>query len=213
MNPSVLVRTLGLQDYQSTWQAMQTFTENRIDNTCDEIWLLEHPPVFTQGHAGKAEHILNPLNIPVVATDRGGQVTYHGPGQLIAYLLTDLRRAQLTIRDFVCMIENAVIDCLKEKGIEAHPRRDAPGVYVKDAKIASLGLRVKRGCSYHGLALNVAMDLTPFSQINPCGMKNLSMTQVSVFEPKATVSEIGQRWLHYFTQQMRYNPSYDNTKS
>ncbi len=207
------IRLLGSQNYTSTWQAMQTFTQNRHADTIDEIWLLEHPPVFTQGQAGKAEHILNAADIPIVACDRGGQVTYHGPGQLVAYLLVDLRRAHMTIRDFVCAIENAVIDCLKEWDITAQGRRDAPGVYVNDAKIASLGLRVKRGCSYHGLALNVDMDLSPFSRINPCGMKNLSMTQVSEFKPGISVADVGPRWLHYFSQQMRYNLTYDNTSS
>lgn len=210
MSLSCRIRQLGRQDYQKTWQLMQTFTQERTKETVDEIWLLEHDAVFTQGQAGKPEHILNPHNIPVIATDRGGQVTYHGPGQLVAYLLIDLRRLNFTVRDFVCQIENAIIACLKEKNIDAHGRRDAPGVYVGDAKIASLGLRVKRGCSYHGLAFNVAMDLAPFSWINPCGMKNLPMTQVSEFDNSATVSHIADRWLHHFTKLMRYTPTYDN---
>lgn len=186
----VHIRSLGCQDYQTTWERMQLFTQERDTNTPDEIWLLEHPPVFTQGQAGKPEHILNAGDIPIVQSDRGGQVTYHGPGQLVAYTLIDLRRKNFTIRALVNALENAVIDLLNDYGITAQARCDAPGVYVDDAKICSLGLRVKRGCSYHGLALNVAMDLQPFQRINPCGFAKMSMTQLSDAIPKITLAEV-----------------------
>jgi lipoyl(octanoyl) transferase len=166
---------------------MRAFTQARTDETPDEVWLLEHPPVFTQGQAGKAEHVLNPGDIPVIQTDRGGQVTYHGPGQIVGYVLLDLHRAGYGIRSLVSRIENAMIDVLAGYGIKAASRQDAPGVYVdrvfdgapEQRKIASLGLRVRRGCSYHGMALNVNMDLEPFSRINPCGYQGLRMTQVA----------------------------------
>lgn len=175
---ALLVRELGVCDYQTTWDAMRRFTDERSAETPDEIWILEHLPVFTQGQAGKAEHILNPGQIPVVQADRGGQVTYHGPGQLVAYLLVDLERRHWGVRDLVDAIEQALIACLAAYGVEAEARRDAPGVYVDGAKIASLGLRVRRGCSYHGLALNVDIDLEPFSRINPCGLVGQSMTRL-----------------------------------
>lgn len=158
---------------------MRRFTDARTPETRDEIWLLEHDPVYTQGMKGLSAHLLDPRDIPVVQSDRGGQVTYHGPGQLVIYPLLDLRRLRLGPRGLVMRLENAVIDCLDGYGIRAHARREAPGVYVNDDKIASLGLRVRRGCSYHGLALNVAMDLEPFTRINPCGYTGLRMTQVS----------------------------------
>jgi lipoyl(octanoyl) transferase len=166
-------------DYAQTWAEMRAFTDARTHASDDELWLLQHPPVFTLGQAGRPEHILAPGAIPVVQTDRGGQVTYHGPGQLIAYLLLDLRRAGLGVKGLVHLLEQAVIDLLAEVGIEAQARPDAPGVYVAGAKIASLGLRVRRGCSYHGLALNVDMDLGPFSRINPCGYPGLAVTQLA----------------------------------
>lgn len=177
--PPPRVRALGRQPYARTWEAMRRFTEVRTPDTRDEIWLLEHDPVFTQGMKGLAEHVLDPGSIPVVQSDRGGQVTYHGPGQLVVYALLDLRRLHLGPRGLVTRLENAVIDYLADYGIRAHARRDAPGVYVDHDKIASLGLRVRRGCSYHGLALNVAMDMSPFERINPCGYAGLHMTQVS----------------------------------
>lgn len=158
---------------------MQRFTEDRVDSGADEVWFTEHEPVFTQGQAGKAEHLLAPGDIPVVQTDRGGQVTYHGPGQIVAYLMFDLRRMGLSVRDLVSGIEEAVVRLLADHGIEGAPRRDAPGVYVGNAKIAALGLRVRRGCSYHGLALNVQMDLEPFSRINPCGLLGMQVTQLA----------------------------------
>ena len=174
----MLIRRLGIEDYLTSWKAMQDFTDSRGPDTDDELWLLQHPPVFTQGQAGKSEHLLMPGDIPVLQTDRGGQVTYHGPGQWIVYLLLDLRRHKLGIRDLVDLIEQSVVAVLEHLGIEASPRRDAPGVYVDNAKIASLGLRVRRGCSYHGLALNVDMDLEPFSRINPCGYEGLQVTTI-----------------------------------
>lgn len=177
--PELIVRDLGLQPYLPVWRAMQHFTDTRTPDSPDEIWLLEHEPVFTQGQAGKAEHLLLPGNIPVVQADRGGQVTYHGPGQFIAYVLIDVRRAAIGVRDLVTALETSLVALLAEYGVSAHARPDAPGVYVGTAKIASLGLRIRRGCSFHGLALNVDVDLEPFSRINPCGYAGLAMTRLS----------------------------------
>lgn len=186
----LLIKQLPTQDYADTWAAMKTFTQERTADTADELWLCEHNPVFTQGLAGKPEHLLNPNGIPVIQSDRGGQITYHGPGQLMAYTLFDLKRLQLNTRDFVIALENTVINLLAAFNIIAAGKRDAPGVYVNDAKICSIGLRVKRHCAYHGLALNVNMDLAPFQCINPCGYENLQMTQVTAFVPNITTSEI-----------------------
>jgi lipoyl(octanoyl) transferase len=166
-------------DYRSIWQAMKAFTASRTRNTSDEIWLLQHWPVYTQGVAGKPEHLLYNPGIPVVSTDRGGQITYHGPGQIIAYLLLDMRRLKLGVRDLVRKMEGAVVDLLNEYRVDACGNEDAPGVYVGGAKIAALGLKIKNGCCYHGLALNVSMDLTPFMAINPCGYAGLRVTQTS----------------------------------
>ncbi len=177
----LIVRDLGTCEYQPVWTAMQKFTDQRGAATEDELWLVEHPPVFTQGQAGKAEHLLDPGDIPVIQVDRGGQVTYHGPGQIVAYPLLDLRRRGIGVRQLVSGIENALIAVLEYSGVEASTRPNAPGVYVKGEKIASLGLRIRRGCSFHGLAFNVAMDLEPFSRINPCGFENLPVTQLSAF--------------------------------
>lgn len=177
MTPPIHIRALGLVDYEPTWRAMQRFTTERTADTVDEIWLLQHPPTYTQGQAGRPEHVLNPGDIPVVKIDRGGQVTYHGPGQIVLYLLLDLRRWRLNVRELVTLMEQAVIDLLAEHGVAAHGRRDAPGVYVGDAKIAALGLKIKNGCCYHGLSFNVDMDLTPFDHINPCGYQGLRVTQ------------------------------------
>jgi len=176
---SVLVRDLGRRAYEPVWHAMQAFTDARDADTEDELWLVEHDPVFTQGQAGKAEHLLAPGDIPVVAVDRGGQVTYHGPGQIVAYPMIDLRRLGIGVRQLVCRIEQAIIDTLEAWNIAAARREGAPGVYVGEAKIAALGLRVRRGCSFHGLAFNIAMDLEPFSRINPCGYRGLAVTQMS----------------------------------
>jgi len=175
---SAVVRHLGRAGYAPTWRAMQAFTEARDEATPDELWFLEHEPVFTQGLNGKAEHVLAPGDIPVVGIDRGGQVTYHGPGQLVMYALVDLRRLRIGVRELVMALENAVVALAAQHGIAAAGRREAPGVYVGERKLASIGLRVRRGCSYHGLALNVDMDLEPFGRINPCGMAGLTMTHL-----------------------------------
>jgi lipoyl(octanoyl) transferase len=172
------VRQLGLVDYLPTWQAMQDFTAQRDDNTADEIWLLQHPPVYTLGQAGKPEHLLNPTQIPVINIDRGGQITYHGPGQIVAYLLIDIKRRGYGVRDLVARMELAIIDLLAAHNIIAQRRENAPGVYVNEAKIAALGLRIKHGCSYHGLALNVDMDMRPYASINPCGYQGMAVTQL-----------------------------------
>jgi lipoyl(octanoyl) transferase len=171
-------RRLGLRDYEATWAAMRQFTDQRDASTTDELWLLEHPPVFTLGQAARPEHILDAGEIPVVKTDRGGQVTYHGPGQLVAYLLLDLKRAGLGVKRLVNLLEQSVIDLLAAYGVIAAARPDAPGVYVDGAKIASVGLRVRQGCSYHGIALNLDLDLAPFARINPCGYPGLRVTRL-----------------------------------
>lgn len=194
MSRSVVVRHLGCVAYEPTWHAMQHFTQNRDADTADEIWLLEHPRVFTQGQAGKAEHVLAAGDIPVVQVDRGGQVTYHGPGQLVAYVLVDVRRAGQGVRDLVTSIENSLVDLLAQYDIAAQAKPDAPGVYVGDKKIASLGLRIRRGCSFHGLALNVDMDLQPFQRINPCGYAGLHMTQLrEETQQPVDMAEVGVR--------------------
>jgi lipoyl(octanoyl) transferase len=178
MTPPVLVRRLGRQPYEPVWRAMQAFTDARGPGTPDELWVLEHDPVFTLGQAGRMEHVLAPGAIPVVPVDRGGQVTYHGPGQIVAYPLFDLRRLGIGVRELVTRIEQAIIDTLETWNIVAQRRDGAPGVYVAEAKVAALGLRVRRGCSFHGLAFNVSMDLEPFHRINPCGYEGLAVTQV-----------------------------------
>ncbi|MBU6211881.1 MAG: lipoyl(octanoyl) transferase LipB [Gammaproteobacteria bacterium] len=183
-----LVRQLGRVPYLSTWQAMQRFTDERTSETPDEIWFLEHDPVFTLGMNADPAHVLVAGNIPVVKVDRGGQVTYHGPGQLVVYPLIDLRRAALGVRDIVTALEQAVILCVARYGIAATTRPKAPGVYVSEAKIASVGIRVRRGASYHGLALNVDMDLEPFQRINPCGYEGLTMTQLSALNGPTDLS-------------------------
>ena len=174
----LLIRDLGLTDYATVFADMKAFTEARSAETPDELWLTEHRPVFTQGQAGKAEHVLAPGDIPVLQSDRGGQVTYHGPGQIVGYLMFDVRRLGISVRDLVTGIETAVVAVLAGYGIRGEPRADAPGVYVDGAKIASLGLRVRRGCSYHGLSLNVDMDLEPFGRINPCGLQGVAVTRM-----------------------------------
>ena len=173
----ILIRQLGLQPYEPVSQAMHEFTDARDEDTLDEIWLVEHHPVFTQGQAGKAEHVLVPGDIPVIQSDRGGQVTYHGPGQQVMYVLLDLKRRKLGVRELVTLLEQTVVNTLAEYSIESHPRADAPGVYVGERKICSLGLRIRKGCSFHGLALNIAMDLTPFLRINPCGYAGMRQWQ------------------------------------
>jgi lipoyl(octanoyl) transferase len=176
---TLTVRRLGSSDYVPVWQAMQRFTDARDENTGDELWLVEHPPVFTQGQAGKAEHILAPGDIPVVQVDRGGQITYHGPGQIVAYPLVDLRRRKIGVRKFVNRIEEAIIGVLRHYGITGERRQGAPGIYVENEKIAALGLRVRRGCSFHGLSFNVDMDLEPFERINPCGYEGLGVVDLA----------------------------------
>ena len=188
-----LVKHLGLVDYQPTWQAMKQFTVQRDAGTRDEIWLLQHPPVYTQGLAGKPEHLLRANDIPVIKIDRGGQITYHGPGQIIAYLLLDMRRWKINVRELVRLMEQAVIDLLAQHGVKAHGREEAPGVYVDDAKIAALGLKIKNGCCYHGLALNVDMNLTPFDYINPCGHAGLRVTQARDAGISAPLAELEQQ--------------------
>jgi lipoyl(octanoyl) transferase len=202
------VRDLGLQPYEPVWQAMSQFTNERDDSTVDELWILEHEPVFTQGQAGKPEHILQVTDIPMVKSDRGGQVTYHGPGQLILYPLINLRRRQLGVRDMVTLLEQLVIQWLAAYRIESYAKADAPGVYIRlggnDAKIASLGLRIRRGCSFHGVSININMDLTPFSYINPCGFQGLEMTQLNALIATRLPSktELVHSITEHFTQQM-----------
>ena len=176
--PTAKVRDLGRQPYEPVWRAMQAFTDARDEATPDELWLVEHDPVFTLGQAGKPEHVLMPGDIPVLHVDRGGQVTYHGPGQIVLYPLLDLRRLKVGVREYVCRIEQAIIDTLGDWNIEAVRREGAPGVYVAGAKIAALGIRVRRGCTFHGLAFNIAMDLSPFQRINPCGFEGLQVTSL-----------------------------------
>jgi len=173
----MIVRPLGCADYEPTWRAMMKFTAERTAETPDELWVVEHPPVFTLGQAGKPEHLLVDTGIPLVKIDRGGQITYHGPGQVVVYLLIDLPRRKLKVRELVGRIEQAVIDCLGEQGVTAERHDGAPGVYVGPAKVAALGLRVRNGCCYHGVSLNVDMDLSPFSAINPCGYAGMAVTQ------------------------------------
>jgi lipoyl(octanoyl) transferase len=187
------IKLLGLADYQPTWEAMRAFTAARTADTPDEIWLVQHPPTYTQGQAGKPEHILNPQGIPVVQIDRGGQVTYHGPGQIVMYLLLDLRRWKINVRDLVRLMEQSVIEVLAQSGVVARGREDAPGVYVGEAKIASLGLKIRNGCCYHGLAFNVEMDLTPFACINPCGYAGLQVTQARDVGVTASLQELEQQ--------------------
>ena len=203
--PELIVRNLGLVEYQPTLEAMRKLTAERDADTPDEIWLLQHPAVFTQGQAGKAKHLLAPGDIPVIQVERGGQVTYHGPGQLVGYLMLDLRRLGLGVRELVSAMERSLVDLLASYGVEAAPKPDAPGVYVDGAKIASLGLRVRRGCSFHGLALNVDMDMQPFQRINPCGYSGLQMVQLSelVSQP-VSIEDVAQRLEQALRQQLGY---------
>ncbi|XBS70918.1 lipoyl(octanoyl) transferase LipB [Acerihabitans sp. KWT182] len=187
---NIIIRRLNLQPYDIVSRAMHEFTDRRDHDTPDEIWLVQHPQVFTQGQAGKAEHILQPGSIPVIQSDRGGQVTYHGPGQQVMYVMLDLKRRKLGVRQLVTLLEDTVVATLGRFDIHARARADAPGVYVDDAKICSLGLRIRKGCSFHGLALNIAMDLSPFLRINPCGYAGLRMTQVSDFVPGVQTDDV-----------------------
>ncbi len=189
---TLIIRQLGRLDYTQVWQAMQSFTDHRGEHDADELWFVEHPPVFTQGQAGKEEHLLMPGDIPVVKVDRGGQVTYHGPGQQVVYFMIDLRRRKIGVRQLVTLIEKGIVAALAEYNIEAYAKADAPGVYVNEKKVASLGLRVRKGCSFHGLALNVNMDLSPFLRINPCGYAGLEMIQTSDLQGPISVEEAGK---------------------
>ncbi len=197
-----VVKRLGQVDYAPTFQAMQDFTAARTTETPDEIWIVEHPPVYTLGQAGKPEHILHDVGIPIVKIDRGGQVTYHGPGQVVIYLLLDLARLRIKVRELVTAIEQAVIDLLANHGVIAERRDGAPGVYVGDAKVAALGLRIRNGCSYHGVSLNVDMDLYPFTAINPCGYAGLKVTQTKDLNIPLTPQEAGEQLSQHLLRQL-----------
>ncbi|GBL03301.1 lipoate-protein ligase B [Glaciecola sp. KUL10] len=198
----VIVRDLGVQEYTPTWQLMQDFTDNRNESVIDEIWLLEHPPIFTQGQAGKAEHILAAGDIPVVQVDRGGQVTYHGPGQLMMYILIDVRRSKLGVRYLVDALEQCIVATLADDNILAYPKKDAPGVYVDEKKVCSVGLRIRKGCSFHGLAFNVNMDLSPFQRINPCGYAGMQMVDSQGLGGIADIKQAGQRVAQHFANAL-----------
>lgn len=204
MNLNLICRDLGVVAYETTWERMKAFTQVRSKEDQDEIWLLEHPSLFTQGQAGKEEHLLAPGDIPVIQVDRGGQVTYHGPGQLVAYVLIDLKRLGIGVRDLVSVLENAIIETLKLNSIEAYAKPDAPGVYVDEKKIASLGLRVRRGCSFHGLALNVGMDLSPFNRINPCGYQGLQMVDMAQLNSQVDFSNVKVQLANQLAEQLGY---------
>jgi lipoyl(octanoyl) transferase len=190
-----VIRRLGLVDYEPVWRRMQHLTDDRGPDTPDELWSLQHPPVFTLGMNADRTHVLAPGDIPVIPIDRGGQVTYHGPGQIVVYVMLDLGRRRLGVRELVVSLEKAVIDTVAGYGVEAYPRRDAPGVYVGDSKLASLGLRIRRDCSYHGLALNVDLDLEPFSRINPCGYEGMAVTRLRDLGVTASLAQIEDRLL------------------
>jgi len=202
---NIIIRQLGRQPYSSVYDAMKTFTEERDEYDADELWFVEHDPVFTQGQAGKAEHILATGDIPVVQADRGGQVTYHGPGQQVVYFLLDIKRRKLGVRNLVSHIENGIVAALTDTGIEAYPRPDAPGVYVAEKKIASLGLRIRKGRSFHGLALNVNMDLSPFLRINPCGYAGMEMTQTSDLGGANSLAEIQPQLVEHLCSLLGYD--------
>lgn len=199
------VRSLGNQPYETVWAEMKQFTDQRDDTTLDEIWLVEHPPVFTLGQAGKREHILTETSIPIVESDRGGQVTYHGPGQLVAYLMIDLKRKKLGVRDLVTGIESSIIAFLAEFDVVAAAQKQAPGVYVNGDKIAALGLRVRRGCSYHGLSLNIDVDMSAFTVINPCGYEGLGITQLKDLGIMLTMDEVAGKLVNHIQTTFRYD--------
>ncbi len=199
---TLIVRQLGLQPWAPVSFAMHQFTDQRDDATPDEIWLVEHHPIFTQGQAGRSEHLLMPGDIPVVQSDRGGQVTYHGPGQQVMYVMVNLKRRKVGVRQLVTAIEQTVVETLAQLGVSASARPDAPGVYVDGKKICSLGLRIRNGCSFHGLALNVAMDLTPFQRINPCGYAGLEMTQLSLLKPTVQMADVKPLLIENFARQL-----------
>lgn len=203
------IRYLGLADYEPVWRAMQDFTDSRGVDTDDELWLVEHPPVFTQGQAGKAEHVLAPGDIPVIQVDRGGQVTYHGPGQIVAYPLVDLKRIGVGVRDFVNRIEETIIRVLAVYGVTGQRQEGAPGIYVEGDKIASLGLRVRRGCTFHGLAFNIDMDLEPFQRINPCGYQGLRVVRLADFA-ELEFAEVEGHLVQEFVKQLGYTEVVDH---
>lgn len=205
MNNTLVIRQLNQIDYTTVWQAMQNFTDNRDSDTLDEVWLVEHPKVFTQGQAGKDEHILSSSTIPIVKVDRGGQVTYHGPGQQVIYVLINLKRRKIGVRQLVTLIENSIIDSLADYNITAAAKPDAPGVYVSGKKVASLGLRIRKGCSFHGLALNVNMDLSPFLLINPCGYAGLEMIQTSDISGPKNILEAGESLVKHLAALLHSN--------
>jgi len=205
LSKQLTLRYLGKQPYLETWQAMSDFTNLRDENSVDEIWVVEHPAVFTQGTVGKAEHLLQQTDIPVVKSDRGGQITYHGPGQLVVYLLINIRRKDFNVRSLVSIIENGIINLLNDYDVHAIAKPDAPGVYVKGRKIASLGLKIRRGCSFHGLALNVDMDLSPFMQINPCGYAGLEMTQCKNEGIELSVETLAPLLIEKMNQEFQYS--------
>lgn len=200
----LIVRYLGQQEWAAVSEAMHQFTDQRSPQTADELWLVEHPAVFTQGQAGKAEHLLATGDIPVMQSDRGGQVTYHGPGQQIMYVLIDIRRRKLGVRDLVTTLENTVIATAADDKLDAYARADAPGVYIAEQKICSLGLRIRHGCSFHGLALNVDMDLSPFDRINPCGYAGLTMTQLRDLGSSRSQSAVAEALVKHFTHYVHY---------
>lgn len=204
MNQTVIIKNLGQQDYESVWQAMRSFTQTRTEQTPDEIWVVEHPAVYTQGLAGKREHLLQKNTIPLIQSDRGGQITYHGPGQVVIYPLVNLRRLTLNIRQLVTLLEESIIEYLNNLGITANSDCKAPGVYIQGKKIASLGLRVRKQCSYHGIAINVKMDLKPFTDIHPCGYHGLKMTQLVEFIPDITVANAAKDILTIMIKRFGY---------
>ena len=206
--PPLIVRQLGLQDYQEIWHKMQDFTDNRNTETIDEVWLVEHYPVFTQGQAGKPEHLLQSGAIPLVQSDRGGQITYHGPGQQVMYVLIDIRRHQnLNVRQLVTALEQSVVRTLADYAIEGYSKVDAPGVYIDGKKICSLGLRIRKGCSFHGLAFNINMDLQPFHYINPCGYAGLEMCQLADFigRDEAVLDKVSPKLVNHLAELLGYN--------
>ncbi len=209
---NIIIRKLGLMPYNITWQHMKDFTNQRTLSTPDQFWLVEHPPVFTQGQAGKSEHLLNPGSIPIIQSDRGGQVTYHGPGQLVVYVLINLKRKNLGIKLLTTHLEQAIIALLDQYHILAQTKLKAPGVYVNDCKIASLGLRIRHGYSYHGLSLNVNMDLEPFNRINPCGYPELKMTQMREFKNAVSTTEVAPQLITALMHQLGYTTIIEEVK-
>lgn len=210
VNPQLIVRHLGRSDYEPVWHDMQKFTDERDADTPDELWLVEHPPVFTQGLAGKAEHILAPGDIPVIQVDRGGQITYHGPGQIVAYPLINLRRHGIGVKSLVHGIEQAIIDTVALYGVTAARKDNAPGVYVDGAKIASLGLRIRKACSFHGLAFNIDMDLEPFQRINPCGFSDLKVIQLADLANDVQLPTVEQQLIAAFCQQLKFTAQHQH---